>query len=60
MLLNRSLGAMAFGTFALGIAEFSMMGILTDVAQSMSISIPTAGNLISAYAAGVTPELNER
>lgn len=45
---------MAFGTFALGIAEFSMMGILTDVAQSMSISIPTAGNLISAYAAGVS------
>lgn len=45
--------ALAFGTFALGIAEFSMMGILTAIAGAMNVSISTAGDFISAYAIGV-------
>ena len=51
--MKKSLVALAFGTLALGIAEFVMMGILPDVAQSLGVSIPEAGHLISAYAIGV-------
>lgn len=51
--MKKSLIALAFGTLALGIAEFVMMGILPDVARSMEVSIPQAGHLISAYALGV-------
>lgn len=51
--MKRSLVALALGTFALGIAEFTMMGILSDVARDLDISVPTAGHLISAYALGV-------
>ncbi len=51
--MQRSLIALAIGTFALGIAEFAMMGILTDVATELDISIVKAGHLISAYSAGV-------
>lgn len=45
--------ALAIGTFALGIAEFAMMGILSAVACELDVSIVKAGNLISAYSAGV-------
>lgn len=51
--MKKSLLALAVGTFALGIAEFGMMGILGDVARNLNISISTAGNLISAYSTGV-------
>lgn len=51
--MKKSLGALAIGTFALGIAEFSMMGILSDVADELHVSIVQAGHLISAYSAGV-------
>lgn len=44
---------MAFGTLALGIAEFTMMGILPYVASDFGISIAKAGHFISAYALGV-------
>ena len=46
--------SLAIGTFALGIAEFTMMGILGDIARDIQISIPSAGQLISAYAFGVS------
>lgn len=52
--MNKSLIALALGTFALGIAEFSMMGILNDVAASVGASVPQAGHFISAYALGVS------
>ncbi len=52
--MKKSLIALAFGTLALGMTEFVMMGILADVAQGLHVSIPTAGHLISAYALGVT------
>lgn len=51
--MKKSLVSLAFGTFALGIAEFGMMGILNDIATDLSISIEKAGHLISAYSAGV-------
>lgn len=50
---GRGLLALALGTFALGIAEFSMMGILTTIARELYVSIPDAGDFISAYALGV-------
>lgn len=49
----RGLTALALGTFALGIAEFGMMGILGDVADGIGVSIVNAGHLISAYSLGV-------
>lgn len=51
--MKKALLSLSFGTFGLGVAEFSMMAILPYVAEAMHISIPTAGNLISAYAIGV-------
>ena len=51
--MNKSLLSLAFGTFALGIAEFTMMAILGDVATGLNISIVEAGHLISAYSIGV-------
>lgn len=51
--MKKSLVALAFGTLALGITEYVMMGILADVASSLDISITQAGHLISAYALGV-------
>lgn len=51
--MKKALLALSFGTFGLGVAEFSMMAILPYVAADMGVSIPTAGNFISAYAFGV-------
>ena len=51
--MNKSLIALAIGTFALGITEFGMMGILGDVAEGVGVSIVKAGNLISLYSLGV-------
>lgn len=51
--MKRGLVALAIGTFALGIAEFGMMGILGDVADGVGVSITEAGHLISAYSLGV-------
>lgn len=51
--MKKSLIALAFGTLALGMSEFVMMGILSDIAHSLGVSIPDAGHLISAYALGV-------
>ncbi len=45
--------ALAAGAFVFGAAEFVMMGILPQVAQALRVSIPFAGNFISAYAIGV-------
>ena len=49
----KSLVALALGTFALGISEFLMMGILGNISASLGVSIADAGHLISAYATGV-------
>ena len=36
-----------------GMAEFGIMGVLTELAHDTGISIPSAGNMISFYAFGV-------
>lgn len=51
--MNKALFALSLGTFALGIAEFVIMGILSNIAASLGMSVSTAGHLISAYASGV-------
>lgn len=51
--MKKSLLALALGGLGIGITEFSMMGMLPDVAQSLRVSIPEAGYLITAYALGV-------
>lgn len=48
-----SLITLCLGGISLGMTEFMMMGVLPDVARTLSISIPSAGNLISIYALGV-------
>ena len=52
-MLNKSLIALAFGGLAIGMTEFTMMGILPDIANDLKIDIPTAGHLIALYALGV-------
>ncbi|MBK1441687.1 MFS transporter [Parapedobacter sp. ISTM3] len=52
-MLKKSLISLAFGSFAIGMTEFSMMGVLPDVAADLSIDIPTAGYFIALYAFGV-------
>jgi DHA1 family inner membrane transport protein len=45
--------ALALGGFAIGTTEFVAMGLLPEIARGVSISVPTAGHVISAYALGV-------
>ncbi|MEU4301051.1 MFS transporter [Kitasatospora aureofaciens] len=48
-----ALFALAVTAFAIGTTEFAAMGLLPQVADSLHVSIPQAGWLISAYALGV-------
>lgn len=52
--MNLPLFSLAVGAFAIGMTEFSPMGMLPAIAEGVGVSIPTAGLLISAYAIGVT------
>ncbi|MFP5078598.1 MFS transporter [Rhizobium sp. YIM 134829] len=45
--------ALAVGGFGIGTGEFAIMGLLPQVADDLSISVPSAGMVISAYALGV-------
>ena len=45
--------ALAMGGFAIGVTEFAAMSILPDFARGLGVDEPTAGHVISAYAAGV-------
>lgn len=51
--MKKAVLALALGTLGLGMSEFSMMGILPDIANDLHITIPQAGHFISAYAIGV-------
>jgi len=48
-----ALAALAVGTFALGMTEFVITGLLPGIAGDLGVSIPTAGLLISGYALSV-------
>ncbi|GES28404.1 MFS transporter [Streptomyces angustmyceticus] len=45
--------ALAISAFAVGTTEFVIMGLLSDVAADLSVSVPVAGHLVSGYALGV-------
>ncbi|MGW0661714.1 MFS transporter [Streptodolium elevatio] len=45
--------ALAIGAFGIGTTEFIPMGLLPEVADTYSVSIPTAGHVLSVYALGV-------
>ncbi|MBW9419413.1 MFS transporter AraJ [Enterobacter roggenkampii] len=51
--MKKTIFSLALGTFGLGMAEFGIMGVLTELARDTGISIPSAGNMISFYAFGV-------
>lgn len=52
-LMNMPLLALAISAFAIGTAEFVVMGLLPEIAGDMAISIPDSGHLVSGYALGV-------
>jgi DHA1 family inner membrane transport protein len=45
--------ALAVGGLGIGVGEFSIMGLLPDLARSLDISITQAGHAITVYALGV-------
>ncbi|MFT9442623.1 MAG: MFS transporter [Acetobacter papayae] len=45
--------SLACGAFAIGVTEFTPMGLLPVLADGVHVSVPKAGSLISAYAFGV-------
>lgn len=47
------IGSLALGGFTIGTTEFVTMGVLPEIADGVDVSIPVAGNVISAYALGV-------
>lgn len=53
MKIDKRIIPLAIGGLGIGTTEFTIMGLLPDMARSLQISIPEAGHLISAYAFGV-------
>ncbi|NPA09179.1 MAG: MFS transporter [Chlorobi bacterium] len=51
--MDKRIIPLAIGGLGIGTTEFTIMGLLPDMAKSLQISIPEAGHLISAYAFGV-------
>src|SRR6185295_18278403 len=45
--------ALTMCAFCIGTAEFVVMGLLPDIARDLAVSIPLAGQLVTAYAIGV-------
>jgi len=51
--IDKRIVPLAIGGLGIGTTEFTVMGLLPDIAKTLQISIPEAGHLISAYALGV-------
>ncbi|MFC6633173.1 MFS transporter [Microbulbifer taiwanensis] len=51
--LPPALLALTAGAFGIGVTEFVIMGLLLEVSADLSVSISSAGMLISGYALGV-------
>lgn len=51
--MTRTLVPLFMATFAIATTEFVVVGLLPEVASDFRISVPTAGLLVSGYAAGV-------
>ena len=45
--------ALAVASFGIGTTEFIIMGLLPEMAESFSVTVPQAGFLVSGYALGV-------
>ncbi|TQN33351.1 DHA1 family inner membrane transport protein [Haloactinospora alba] len=45
--------ALAVGAFGIGLTEFVIVGLMSGISHDLEVSIPTAGLLVSGYAAGV-------
>ena len=52
-MISKRLLPLALGGLSIGTTEFVIMGLLPDIADSLQVSIPEAGYLISSYALGV-------
>lgn len=50
---NLALIALAISSFAIGTTEFVIVGLLPSIAESLNVSITSAGLLVSGYALGV-------
>jgi MFS transporter, DHA1 family, inner membrane transport protein len=48
-----AIAALAIGVFGLGITEFAVMGLLSEIGAGLGATSATVGNAISAYALGV-------
>ncbi|MFC5871624.1 MFS transporter, DHA1 family, arabinose polymer transporter [Chryseobacterium arachidis] len=51
--IDKRIIPLAIGGLGIGTTEFTVMGLLPDIARSLQITIPEAGHMISAYALGV-------
>lgn len=49
-----ALWALTISAFAVGTTEFVIVGLLPVIAESLGVSLPSAGLLVSLYALGVT------
>lgn len=52
-MISKRLLPLALGGLSIGTTEFVIMGLLPDIANSLQVSIPEAGYLISSYTLGV-------
>ncbi|MFC0193522.1 MFS transporter [Aureimonas pseudogalii] len=48
-----ALAALSLGSFVIGSGEFGIMGLLPELAEDLTVSIPRAGLLVTGYALGV-------
>jgi DHA1 family inner membrane transport protein len=51
---TRALVALGLGSFVIGTAELLVVGVLNLVAQDMQVSVSTAGQMVTAYALGIS------
>jgi DHA1 family inner membrane transport protein len=51
---NLALAILGLGAFVVGTAELVIVGILNLIAEDMQVSISTAGQLVTAYALGIS------
>ncbi len=42
--------ALTIGAFAIGTTEFVIVGLIPTIASDLSVTLPTAGMLVSLYA----------
>ena len=48
--IHPGLLALSVTAFAIGMAEFIVVGILPDIATALTVDLPRAGNLVGLYA----------